>query len=199
MTEANNRKAGYPIDPIFLQRWSARSFPGETMPEDDLLTMFEAARWSQSASNRQPWRFTYALRGGPQWEQYLGFLEEGNAAWCVNAAAIVIVASALHTFPTDGSAPRPIRTHSLDTGAAMQAFTLQAAMLGYIAHPMAGILPDKIRSELGIAEADYAIEAGIAIGRLAPKEMLPERFRDREVASQRKPLSEIVFKGEFKG
>lgn len=198
MTEINNRKADHPIDPVFLERWAARSFPGEPMPESDLLTMFEAARWAQSASNHQPWRFSYAMRNDANWEQYLDFLVEGNRAWVVNASALVIVASKLHTMPKDGSEPRPNRTHSLDAGAAMQTFTLQATMLGYIAHPMAGIHADKISAELGIPESEYLVEAAIAVGRLAPKEMLSERFRGREVQSQRKPLSEIVFKGEFK-
>jgi nitroreductase len=197
MTESNNRRAEYSIDPIFLQRWSARSFPGEAMPEEDLLIMFEAARWAQSASNHQPWRFSYAMRTDPNWQQYVDFLTEGNQPWSQNAAALVIVASKLKTSPADGSTPKPIYTHSLDTGAAMQSFTLQATLLGYVAHPMAGIHADKIRAELGIPEDDYMIEAAIAVGRLAPPEMLPERFRGREVQSQRKPMSEIVFKGKF--
>jgi len=197
MTQINNRKADHPIDPVFLQRWSARSFPAESMPEADLLTMFEAARWAQSASNNQPWRFSYAMRGDADWARYLDFLVEGNHAWAVNASALVIVTSRLHTAPADGSEPRPIRTHSLDTGAAMQAFTLQATMMGYIAHPMAGIHADRISAELGIPTSDYMIEAAVAIGRLAPKEALSERFRGREIQSQRKPLSEIVFRGGF--
>jgi nitroreductase len=196
-TATNNRKADHPIHPIFLERWSARSFTAEAMPEADLLTMFEAARWAQSASNNQPWRFSYALRGDAGWQRYIDFLTEGNQPWAQNAAALVIVASKLKTSPTDGSEPKPIATHSLDTGAALQAFTLQAAHLGYIAHPMAGIHADKIRAELGIPADEYKIEAAIAVGRLAPKDMLAERFRGREVQSQRKPLAEIVFRGKF--
>lgn len=197
MTEANNRQADYPIAPIFLERWSPRSFWGEPMPEEDLLTMFEAARWSQSSGNGQPWRFSYTMRTESNWQQYVDFLVEGNSAWAHKASALVICISKLRNVPTDGSAPRPIRTHSLDLGAAMQSFTLQAAMMGYIAHPMAGIHADKIREELGFAAEDYVAEAAIAIGRLAPKEMLSERFRDREVQSRRKPMSEILFKGGF--
>ncbi len=198
MTEINNRKTDYPIDPIFLERWSARSFPGEAMPEADLLTMFEAARWAQSSGNGQPWRFSYTLRTEPNWQQYVDFLVEGNSAWAHEASALVICISKLRNHPDDGGEPRPIRTHSLDLGAAMQAFTLQARMMDYIAHPMAGIQADKIRAALGIDEAEYAVEAMIAIGRLAPPERLSERFRGREVPSQRKPVSEILFKGDFK-
>jgi len=197
MTEANNRKADYPINPIFLQRWSPRSFPGEPMPEEDLLTMFEAARWAHSSSNGQPWRFSYTLRTESNWQQYVDFLTEGNQPWAQNAAALVILISKLRTLPADGSEPKPIRTHSLDAGAALQSFTLQAAMMGYGAHAMAGIHADKIMEELGIPQADYMVEAAIAVGRPAPKEMLSERFREREVQSQRKPMSEILFKGGF--
>ena len=195
----DERKPDHAVNPIFTTRWSARSFTGDTMPEEDLLSMFEAARWAHSASNRQPWRFTYAMRGDANFDQYVHFLDDGNREWAHKAAAVVIVLSARRTKPTDGSAPRNIGTHSLDTGCALQSFTLQAAMMGYVAHPMAGILPDKIRDELGISDEDYKIEAGIAVGRLAPKEELPERFREREKKSQRRPLSETAFRGEFRG
>jgi nitroreductase len=195
---SDERIPDHAIDPIFLTRWSARSFTGDTMPEADILTMFEAARWAHSSANRQPWRFTYALRGDANFEQYVRFLDSGNQEWAHKAAAVAFVVSARRTRPTDGSPPRNIGTHSLDTGCALQCLTLQAAMMGYIAHPMGGILPDRIREELGISDADYKVECGIAIGRLAPPEELPERFRDREKKSGRKPISEIVFRGEFR-
>jgi nitroreductase len=184
----DQRMPDHAIDPIFLERWSARSFTGETMPEEDMLSMLEAARWAHSAANRQPWRFVYAMRGDANFEQFVNFLDSGNREWGHKAAAIVIVLSQKRTKPTDGSEPRPIGSHSLDTGCALQSFTLQAAMMGYVAHPMAGIEED-----------DFKIEAGVAMGRLAPKEELPERFREREKKSDRRPLAETAFRGAFKG
>jgi len=198
MTETNNRKADHEIDPLFLERWSARSFKPEAMPEEHLLTMFEAARWAQSASNNQPWRFSYALRDNGSWGQYLGFLIDSNRAWSQNASAIVIVVSKSHTSPTDGSEPKFNRTHDFDTGAATQAFTLQATMLGYIAHPMAGIDVDAIQQAFGLQPDDYTVECMIAVGKLAPKQDLPEKYQARETQSQRKPLWEIAFKDGFK-
>ena len=64
MTTSNGRTADYPIDPIFLNRWSPRSFTGETISDADLALLFEAARWAPSSSNIQPWRFLYAKRDG---------------------------------------------------------------------------------------------------------------------------------------
>jgi nitroreductase len=195
----DQRRPDHPINAIFHERWSARSFTGETMPIADIETMFEAARWAHSSANRQPWRFSFALRGDANFEQFVSFLDDGNREWAHKAAAVVIVISARKTKPTDGSAPRPIGSHSLDTGCALQSFTLQASMLGYIAHPMGGVLPEKIREDLGFSDDDFKVECGIAIGKLAPKEQLPERFQEREKKSNRKPLDEFVFHGDFRG
>lgn len=197
---STERKPDHPVSPIFIKRWSARSFTGDTMPEEDLLTMFEAARWAHSSSNRQPWRFSYALRGDANFDQYVQFLDDGNQQWAHRAAAVVIVLSAKFTTPTDGSAPRPIGTHSLDTGCALQSFTLQAAMMDYIAHPMAGIEKDRIANGLGIDQERHKIECGIAIGRLGPPEQLSEKNRaSEEKRSQRRPLEETAFRGVFRG
>jgi Nitroreductase family len=59
---ANPRVADYAIHPQFTDRWSPRAFTGETIPEETLLSFFEAARWAPSAYNSQPWRFLYARR-----------------------------------------------------------------------------------------------------------------------------------------
>ena len=53
MTSSNNRESQYPIDKIFLDRWSPRAYSNETMPEKDLLTILKAAHWAPSASNLQ--------------------------------------------------------------------------------------------------------------------------------------------------
>ena len=67
MTTANSRTADHPIDALFLERWSPRAFTGEAVPQADLMTMIEAARWAPSGYNSQPWRFVYALRDTPAW------------------------------------------------------------------------------------------------------------------------------------
>jgi hypothetical protein len=59
---SERRKAGYPIDPLFLDRWSPQAMSGEEIAEEELLTLFEAARWAPSSYNNQPWRILYARR-----------------------------------------------------------------------------------------------------------------------------------------
>jgi nitroreductase len=48
----------YKINPLILNRWSPRSMTGEVLGDDDMLSLFEAARWAPSSSNNQPWRFS---------------------------------------------------------------------------------------------------------------------------------------------
>ena len=67
MTQANSRTADYPIDALFLERWSPRAFTGEAISERELLTLLEAARWAPSSYNSQPWRFLYARRDTEPW------------------------------------------------------------------------------------------------------------------------------------
>src|SRR5579875_2151114 len=93
MTTANSRTADYPIDSMFLERWSPRAFTGEPIGETDLLTMLEAARWAASSYNSQPWRFVYARRDTPSWEPMLSLLNDANRAWARNAAVVMILAS----------------------------------------------------------------------------------------------------------
>ena len=65
VTEPNPRRPDHEIDPLFIERWSPRAFTGEAVPEAELFRMLEAARWSPSSYNSQPWRFVYALRDTP--------------------------------------------------------------------------------------------------------------------------------------
>ncbi len=54
------RQPDHEIDPIFINRWSPRSFLKKEVPEEVLMRVFEAARWAPSANNSQPWRFILA-------------------------------------------------------------------------------------------------------------------------------------------
>ncbi len=69
-TIANGRIADYPIDPMFLERWSPRAYCGEEIGEFELMTMLEAARWAPSSYNAQPWRFIHARRKTPYWDRF---------------------------------------------------------------------------------------------------------------------------------
>ena len=98
-----------PVDPLLLERWSPRAFDGSAMPQADLDTLFDAARWAPSASNYQPWRFLYAHRDSADWERFLGLLVPGNSVWAQHASVLMLLLSAtLTAAPTiDKGTPVP--------------------------------------------------------------------------------------------
>lgn len=75
------RKPDYEIDEMFINRWSPRSFLDKEIPEEVLLTVFEAARWAPSAYNEQPWRFIIA-KTKEERERFYPFISEFNLSWC---------------------------------------------------------------------------------------------------------------------
>lgn len=196
MTTSNRRTSEFPIDPMFLDRWSPRSFTGEAMDEAELLTLLDAAHWAPSASNYQPWRFVYALSTHPDWERFVGLLNESNQVWARSASALVFLFSDTLSRRDDGSAPRPLRSHSFDAGAAWALLSLQALRSGYQAHAMGGVDFDAAVTLLGAPEG-FRAEAAVAIGKVAEAEQLPEHLRSREAPSARKPLAEVAFAGAF--
>lgn len=192
----NSRTADHDIDPVFLNRWSPRAFTGEAIAQDVLMSMFEAARWAPSASNVQPWRFVYARRGSTQWAPLFDALMDMNQPWVANASVLAYALSDRFRRRADRE-PAPNRSHSFDTGAAWAYLALQAHHLGWAAHAMGGFHVDKAHQALGAPEADYKVEAAIAIGRPADAGVLPESYRAREVPSGREPVGSFVFEGRL--
>ena len=83
------RQPDYDIDPIYLQRWSSRSFSDRDVSDDDLFSLLEAARWAPSANNIQPWRFIVARKKEDR-EKFYEFILPGNRLWCEKAPALVL-------------------------------------------------------------------------------------------------------------
>lgn len=189
-----NRTTETGLDPIFLSRWSPRAFDGSAIPQADLDTIFDAARWAPSAFNYQPWRFLYAANGDAHWEEFLSILIPFNQSWARNASALIFILSDTQMVTGDGASD--LHSHSFDAGAAWAQLGLQALKLGYHTHGMTGIDFDKARTVLGVPER-FRVEAAVAIGKISDPSSLPEGLRDREVPSGRKALEEVVFSGRF--
>ena len=197
MTDANNRHSDYPIDKLFLDRWSPRAFTGEEMSESDLMTLLEAARWAPSSYNSQPWRFIYARRGTPHFDKFLSLLVEFNQSWAKNASVLIVLVSNSMMLPPGKDVPVPSYSHSMDAGAAWAQLALQATISGWHAHGMVGFDKERAFAELGLTQG-YRVEQAIAIGRLGDKSMLPDAMAAREAPSDRLPLSQVAMEGSFK-
>jgi nitroreductase len=190
---SNARTPDYPISQQFVDRWSPRAFADRAVTEEQVLTVLEAARWAPSASNLQPWRFIYGVRGEAEFDTLLSLLVPFNEGWAKHAGALVFIAS-VTTF--DGS--RQNGTHSFDAGSAFMSLSLQAHGMGLVAHGMAGIDYEKAPLVLHLPD-NLKINAAVAIGYQGDPATLPESLQGRETPSQRLPLAEIAFKGRFTG
>jgi nitroreductase len=185
------RKPGYPVDSLFLDRWSPRAMSGEEIPVEELMIILEAARWAPSSSNNQPWRILYAQRNTPHWQLFFDLLTESNKVWNVNSAVLLVMISK-NTFENG----QPSRTHSYDTGAAWENLALQGNLRGYVVHGMQGFDYDRARISLNIPDG-FTVEAMAAIGKPGDKEALPEPLKTRELPNDRRPLGETAFEGPF--
>jgi nitroreductase len=184
-----------PIHDLITHRWSPRAFDSRAVEPDKLRTLFEAARWSASSYNAQPWYFIVGTKNDPgNYKKVLDSFVEFNQGWA-KSAPVVALSVAGFKMPHDGSTNR----HAFhDVGQAAATLALQATALGLQVHQMAGIIPDKAREIFGIPP-DFEAVAGFAIGYAGDPLTLPEgRLRDNETgARQRKPLSSFVFTGKW--
>lgn len=186
------RQADHAIDPMFIRRWSPRAMSGEAVSPEELMVLFEAARWAPSSYNGQPWRFLYARRDSPHWQPFFELMVEFNQAWAQKAAVLIVVLSR-RVFEHNGE---PNRHHSFDAGSAWQSLALQGSLMGLVVHAMAGFDADRARRSLQVP-AEYEVEAMIAVGKPGRSEDLPEALREGEVPSDRKPVAEIACAGPF--
>jgi nitroreductase len=187
------RQSQYVINPLLLHRWSPRATSGEEISDTELMRLFEAARWAPSSYNGQPWRFIYAKTNSENWDKLFNLMLDFNKSWAKNAAVLVVIISRKN-FEHDG---KPSVTHQFDAGAARENLALQGETQGLVTHGMQGFDYEKARRDLSIPAA-FDVMAMVAIGKPAPKEILPTDVQQREQASDRKPLSEIIMEGQFK-
>ena len=189
---SERRKSDYPIQSFILDRWSPRAMTGESISSDELMRLFEAARWAPSSFNAQQWRALYARRETEHWPEFLGLLLEGNKTWAQNAAVLVVFISG-KDFEHNG---KPSITHSYDCGAAWENFALQGFSQGLVVHGMQGFDYERARTELKIPD-EFQIEAMAAVGKPGDPSLLPEKLRAKESPNDRRKLSESICEGAF--
>jgi nitroreductase len=186
------RKAEYPVEMLFVRRWSPRALSGEPLTEKELMTLFEAARWAPSTYNEQEWRFLYARRDTEHWPLFFDLLVEGNRDWCQRAAVLVVVLA--HKVFARSGKPNPV--HLFDCGAAFENLALQGTAMGLVVHGMQGFDYDKARTALAVPN-DYAVAAMFALGRPGDPDQLPAELRERETPNGRRPVKDSIREGRF--
>jgi nitroreductase len=165
---------------------------GEAMTPEEIMPLFEAAKWAPSSYNNQPWRILYARRGTAHWEKFLGLLGEGNRQWAQHGAVLLVFVSKT-TFDHNG---KPSVTHSFDTGAAWENLALQGSRKGWVIHGMEGFDFARAKKELNVPDG-FNVEAMAVIGKPGRKETLSADMQAREKPSDRRKVAESFFEGAF--
>ena len=182
--------ADYPIHELIAKRWSPCGFADRPVSRDDLLSLFEAARWAPSSYNEQPWNYLVATKDQrDNFGRMLSCLVEPNRDWAQHAPVLVLTVAGLN-FTRNGK-PNTAAWH--DIGLASASLSLEATARGLSIHQMIGILPDRAQEIYEILEG-FQVVTGLAIGYAADPDTLEASIKQRDTAvRQRKRLSEFVF------
>ena len=189
----NAAQTDYPIHELLQKRWSPRAFTTQSVEPEKLLSLFEAARWSASGFNLQPWSFLVVTRQNPEpFEKLVAVLSEGNQLWAKNVQVLVLTLTRREREP---GKPNPWAAY--DLGQSIAHLSIQASALGLQVHQMGGFDPQKAAKAFDIPEEFQAITV-VAIGYAGDPNQLPDSLRERELQTRtRKPLAEIVFENEW--
>lgn len=178
----------HPILPLLAERWSPRAFTPGPVDDATLGSLFEAARWSPSASNLQPWGFVHARNGSTGFARIVESLAPGNVTWAQHAPHLIVGVAQL--TKADGSANLYGR---YDLGQSVAHLSVQAAALGLHLHQMAGFNGDRIRAAIALPASHEPVVV-VALGRIGEAAQLPPPLDERERAARsRKPLDSFVF------
>lgn len=180
----------FPILDILQKRWSPRAFATKPVEQNTLNSLFEAARWSASCFNEQPWGYVYAHRAQTEWfAQLLSCLVEFNQSWAKEAAVLIAVVARQNFKLNDKE-----NAHAIyDTGQATAQLVTQAVHESIFVHQMAGFSIENANQVLGLANTHQPI-CFMALGYLGEVKTLPEDLQKTEVEPRtRNQIDQFVF------
>ena len=188
-------RTDHPVQEPIARRWSPYEYADQDVSGEDLRSIFEAARWSASSYNEQPWRYIVGRKSadGDLYQKVLDCLVEPNQAWA-RFAPVLALGIVSNRFSRND---KPNRVALHDLGLASAQLTLEASARGLVVHQMGGILPEKVAETFGLPEGYEAFTA-LAIGVHGENPDLPDDVRQRDRGERvRKPLGEIAFGEEW--
>ena len=174
-----------------MRRWSCRSFSDRSVDGEKLASLFEAARWSPSSGNGQPWSFLVASReDAAEHERLASVLNPGNA-WARQAPVLAL------SVVTLDRGDKPNRHAAHDVGLATENMVIQAVSMGLVVHMMGGFNAELARETFEVPPRHDPLTM-LAIGYPGHPDSLPEDLRQKDLAvRQRRPIRDFVFRGKF--
>lgn len=170
-------KFEFSVNELIQNRWSPRAFSEKKIEKEKLHSVFEAARWSASAFNAQPWRFLVAYKGDENYQKIVESMVEFNQLWASKAPVLILNCYAKH-FSHNAQINQ---TAQYDLGQAVAYYSLEATDLGLFVHQMTGFDASKAHQLLGLDD-EISVFSVTAMGYLGQVESLPEDMQKMEKA-----------------
>lgn len=184
----------HPIHDLLRNRWSPRAFSSQEVEGKKLASLFEAARWSPSGANLQPWSYLLTTRESrAAFDKLFATLTEKNQRWARNVPVLLLTLA--RRVKEDGS-ENPWSKY--DLGQSVAHLSVEASSLGLFVHQMGGFDIEKARAAFDIP-VEYDPVTVVAVGYPGDHGDLDEEFRERELAARaRRSAAEFVFENEWK-
>lgn len=186
----------FEITDVLAKRKSIRAFDiQKPVLHSDIMKLMEAARWTPSCFNDEPWRFLVWNKNENEEAYNKAFecLGEWNQKW-VKTAPVLMASFAVSKFREGG---KDNRWAQYDSGAAAMSICIQAASMGLQAHQMGGYSSDKLKSTFNIPE-EVTPMAMIAVGYPRDLDVLEKSFHEGELKPRiRRPIGTNIFLNEW--
>ena len=141
---------------VLINRFSPRVYSEDKVSQKNLKKIIEAARWSPSAMNNQPWFFYTAKKGSPGFKLFLNSLGDRNY-WAKKVPVLILACYIKEDkFGEYGQ---------YDLGQAVFSLVIQARSLGYHSRQMADFNKEQIKKDLKIQNSFFPWVI-IAIGKI---------------------------------
>jgi len=178
------------VSTIFLKRHSGKSYdPSKKVTISQMKALMEAARWTPSSHNDQPWYFLFCERDlTPEaYNKVFSTLKDTQKAWVQNAPLLVVVimrSKEIHNGKQN-------YWGDYDAGAAAISMALQAVDLDLMAHQVGGCDKAKL-TELFALPENHKIMTVMVVGHELSAE--PDLKAYPRI---RRPIEETFFLGEW--
>ncbi len=160
LIKLKENKTSLPIADVFKKRFSPRVFSDEKVKEEDLKIILEAARWTPSSYNRQPWFFYIAYQKSDFFNKLASLLSSGNE-WAKRVPLLILACYIKKDQMGENDKAE------YDLGQAVSTIVYQAQILGYYSHQIGGFDTEKAKSLVNPNHIPFVL---IAIGKIGDYE-----------------------------
>ena len=147
-------KPRFKVIEVIANLFSPRFFSDGKIPKNHINSIFEAARWTPSGRNHQPWFFYLVKKESLFYQKLFSTLNEYNQKWAKSAPVLILGC----TLVKNQFGENPFAVY--DLGASVMSLILQAQSLGYYGRQIGLFDKEKVRE---IFKLDESMEPFIII------------------------------------